>query len=88
MCLKCGSQSTQQSVNPPPTRTILMSNDSSSSSHLLGGDWETVWKRETCRENRDTRKDDRYPVRPFFEKKDGEGDFSACLVGGIRSVKV
>jgi len=29
---------------PPPNRTILMSNDSSSSSHLLSGEGETVWK--------------------------------------------
>jgi len=62
----------------PFTRTILMSNDSSSCS--LGGKGETIWKRETWRENKDKRKEDRYPVlgghesRPlkerFFDNKD------------------
>jgi len=41
---------------------ILMSKDSSSSSNVLSGAGETVWKRETWRENMNTKKEDRYPV--------------------------
>jgi len=36
-------------LKPLPTCIILMSNNSSSSSHLLSGEGETVWKRETLR---------------------------------------
>jgi len=66
---------TNHDVKPLLTRTILMSNDSSSSSHLLSAKGETVWKRETWRENRNTRKEDRYPVlggresRPLEERQ-------------------
>jgi len=60
--LSCYATKVASHIKPPPTRTILMSNDSSSSSHLLNGEGETVWKRERWRENRDTRKDERYPV--------------------------
>ena len=69
-------------IKPPPTRTILMSNNSSSSSHLLSGKGETVWKRETCRENRDTRKEDRYPVLGGRESRPLEErwfDMKGCL---------
>jgi len=54
---------------PLLTRTILMSNDSSSSSHLLRGEGETVWKREKWRENKDTRKENRYPVLGVRESR-------------------
>ena len=57
--LSCYATKVAFHIKPPPTRTILMSNDSSSSSsQLLIGEGETVWKRETWRENRDTRKDE------------------------------
>jgi len=65
--LSCYVAEVVSHIKTPPTRTILMSNDAFSSSHLLSGKGETVWKRETCRENRDTRKEDsRYPVLFFL----------------------
>jgi len=71
-CFRHGTAS--HAHTPPPTCTILISNDSSSSSHFLSREGETVWKREAWRENRDTRKKDRYPVlrgresRPLEER--------------------
>jgi hypothetical protein len=48
------SYATSPSYNPHVKRLLLF--------FPLRGEGETVWKRETWRENRATRKEDRYPA--------------------------
>ena len=73
-CITC-TYATSHSYDPHVKRLL-------SSSHLLGGEGETVWKRETWRKNRDTRKEDRYAVLEVRESRPLEErlfDNNGCL---------